>query len=69
MVGCALKMGAIIGGASEDDQQAIYDFGIQLGLAFQLQDDYLTLLGIKILLEKIGERYLWSKKTILYHLA
>ena len=34
-------MGAIIGGASEEDQQVIYDFGIQLGLAFQLQDDYL----------------------------
>ena len=45
LVGCALKMGAIIGNASEDDQQAIYDFGIQLGLAFQLQDDYLDTFG------------------------
>ena len=45
LVGCALQMGAIIGGASEEDQQVIYDFGIQLGLAFQLQDDYLDTFG------------------------
>ena len=48
LLGCALKMGAIIGGANEKDQQAIYDFGIQLGLAFQLQDDYLDSFGDQI---------------------
>ena len=70
LVGCALKMGAIIGIASERDQQAIYDFGIQLGLAFQLQDDYLDTFGDQDTFgKKIGGDILVDKKTILYHLA
>ena len=70
LVGCALKMGAIIGNASEHDQQAIYDFGIQLGLAFQLQDDYLDTFGDQDTFgKKIGGDILVDKKTILYHLA
>jgi len=70
LVGCALQMGAIIGKASEEDQQAIYDFGIQLGLAFQLQDDYLDTFGDQETFgKKIGGDILEDKKTILYHLA
>lgn len=70
LVGCALKMGAIVGNASEKDQQAIYEFGIQLGLAFQLQDDYLDSFGDQATLgKKIGGDILEDKKTILYHLA
>jgi len=70
LVGCALQIGAIIGGASEEDQQAIYDFGIQLGLAFQLQDDYLDTFGDQDTFgKKIGGDILEDKKTILYHLA
>jgi len=70
LVGCALKMGAIIGKASERDQQAIYYFGIQLGLAFQLQDDYLDTFGDQDTFgKKIGGDILMEKKTILYHLA
>ena len=70
LLGCALKMGAIIGGANEKDQQAIYDFGIQLGLAFQLQDDYLDTFGDQNTFgKKIGGDIVESKKTILYHLA
>ncbi len=70
LVGCALQMGAIISGASEEDQQAIYDFGIQLGLAFQLQDDYLDTFGDQDTFgKKIGGDILEGKKTILYHLA
>ena len=70
LVGCALKMGAIIGKASEEDQKAIYDFGIQLGLAFQLQDDYLDTFGDpETFGKKIGGDILKDKKTILYHLA
>ena len=69
-MGVRLKMGAIIGNASEDDQQAIYDFGIQLGLAFQLQDDYLDTFGDQDTFgKKIGGDILVDKKTILYHLA
>ena len=70
LLGCALKMGAIIGRANEEDQQAIYDFGIQLGLAFQLQDDYLDTFGDQNTFgKKIGGDIVESKKTILYHLA
>ena len=70
LLGCALKMGAIIGGANEEDQQAIYDFGIQLGLAFQLQDDYLDTFGDQNTFgKKIGGDIVEGTKTILYHLA
>ncbi|OUW76329.1 MAG: polyprenyl synthetase [Flavobacteriaceae bacterium TMED212] len=70
LVGCALQMGAIIAKASDLDQKAIYDFGIQLGLAFQLQDDYLDTFGDQASFgKKIGGDILEDKKTILYHLA
>ena len=70
LVGCALQMGVIIAKASEEDQKAIYDFGIQLGLAFQLQDDYLDTFGDQVTFgKKIGGDILEDKKTILYHLA
>ena len=39
LVGAALQMGAIIAGASIENQRLIYDFGVTIGLAFQLQDD------------------------------
>ena len=41
LVGAALKMGAIIAETSEENKQKIYDFGVALGIAYQLQDDYL----------------------------
>lgn len=70
LIGCALKMGAILGCASKEDTKAIYDFGVQLGLAFQLQDDYLDAFGDQSTFgKKIGGDILENKKTILYHLA
>ena len=45
LVGAALKMGAIIAETSEENKQKIYDFGIALGIAYQLQDDYLDTFG------------------------
>ena len=41
LLACSLKIGAILGGASEDNADKIYEFGKNLGIAFQLQDDYL----------------------------
>jgi geranylgeranyl diphosphate synthase type II len=45
-VAAAMKMGAIIAQTSKDNAKLIYDFGLNLGLAFQLQDDYLDALVI-----------------------
>ena len=70
LVGCAMKMGAAVAQASEVDCQLFYDFGIQLGLAFQLQDDYLDAFGNPETFGKqVGGDILENKKTILYHLA
>lgn len=41
LIACSAKIGALIGGASEAQAQALYDFGYQLGIAFQITDDYL----------------------------
>ncbi|MEM6864048.1 MAG: polyprenyl synthetase family protein, partial [Bacteroidota bacterium] len=45
LVATSLKMGAIIAGASDTDAEALYSFGRNLGVAFQLQDDYLDAFG------------------------
>ncbi len=65
LLGCALKMGAQIAGARSSDQQAIYDFGIHLGTAFQLQDDYLDSFGGQDFGKRIGGDILEGKKTLL----
>lgn len=60
----ALKIGAILGGASMEDAQLLYDFGIRMGLAFQLQDDYLDVYGDPAVFgKKIGGDILCNKKT------
>ena len=41
LIGCALKMGAIVVGAPSADADALYQYGINIGLAFQLKDDLL----------------------------
>ncbi len=67
LVGAAMKMGAIIAGASETDQQHIYDFGKFLGIAFQLQDDYLDAFGDpKTFGKQVGGDIIENKKTYLY---
>ena len=45
LLGCACQLGAIIAGADEEVQRAVYDVGMNLGLAFQLQDDVLDVWG------------------------
>ena len=45
LLACAVKIGAILGGASDEDAERLYKFGEQMGLAFQLQDDLLDVYG------------------------
>ncbi|WP_194766211.1 polyprenyl synthetase family protein [Tamlana sp. I1] len=67
LVGAAMKMGAIVAQASEEDQQNIYDFGRYLGIAFQLQDDYLDAFGDpKTFGKQVGGDIIENKKTYLY---
>lgn len=64
LLACALKMGAILAGASKTDQENLYKFGEQIGLAFQLQDDYLDVYGDeKIFGKAIGGDITSNKKT------
>jgi geranylgeranyl diphosphate synthase type II len=66
LLGCALKCGAWIGGAGEEDAQNLYDFGINIGLAFQLKDDLLDVYGDEATFgKKIGGDILCNKKTYL----
>lgn len=66
LLGCALKTGALIGGADEGDAQLLYDFGINLGLAFQLKDDLLDVYGDESVFgKKIGGDILCNKHTYL----
>ena len=70
LVGASLQMGAIIAEANPNDLIKIYDFGVNLGIAFQLQDDYLDTFGDESLVGKsIGGDIIENKKTALYHLS
>jgi geranylgeranyl diphosphate synthase type II len=69
LAGC-LKSGAIFAHASEADQQAMYDFGINIGIAFQLKDDILDLYSDTQVFGKIqGGDIKENKKTYLYLIA
>ncbi|MFD1164607.1 polyprenyl synthetase family protein [Sphingobacterium daejeonense] len=66
LLGGALQMGAILANAEQEQQQLIYDFGVNLGIAFQLQDDYLDVYGNPETFGKqVGGDILCNKKTIL----
>ncbi len=67
LVGAALQMGAIVAKTSEVNKKAIYDFGLNLGIAFQLQDDYLDAFGDPETFGKqVGGDIIENKKTYLY---
>jgi len=67
LVAAALKMGAIVVETNEENADLIYDFGLNLGLAFQLQDDYLDTFGDpKTFGKQIGGDIIENKKTFLY---
>lgn len=64
LLACALKIGAILADASEADAENLYKFGEQIGLAFQLQDDYLDVYGDpKVFGKEIGGDITSNKKT------
>lgn len=67
LVAAALQMGSMIAGANEANQKLIYQFGLQLGIAFQLQDDYLDAFGNpENFGKKVGGDIAENKKTYLY---
>ena len=67
LVAAALKMGAIVAEANNENANLIYDFGLNLGLAFQLQDDYLDTFGDPETFGKqVGGDIIENKKTYLY---
>lgn len=67
LIAAALKIGAIAAKASQSQIEKIYDFGILIGLAFQLRDDYLDAFGDQNVFGKpIGNDIITNKKTFLY---
>ncbi|WP_445709828.1 polyprenyl synthetase family protein [Flavobacterium sp.] len=67
LVGAAMKMGAIVAETSQENANLIYDFGLNLGIAFQLQDDYLDAFGDpKTFGKQVGGDIIENKKTYLY---
>lgn len=66
LLGCSLKAGAMLAGSPDDIADKLYDFGINLGIAFQLQDDWLDTFGNQETFgKKIGGDILANKKTYL----
>ena len=64
LLACAMKIGAILADASDEDADNLYKFGEQIGLAFQLQDDYLDVYGDpKVFGKSVGGDIVSNKKT------
>ena len=64
LIACAAKMGAIIAGAPQNDRDSLYNYGYNLGLAFQVADDYLDAYGdVKVFGKPIGGDILNEKKS------
>jgi geranylgeranyl diphosphate synthase type II len=65
LIAAALKIGAIIGNANEKEQENLYNFGINIGIAFQLKDDYLDVFADDCFGKAIGGDIVENKKTFL----
>ena len=66
LLAASLRIGALLGGASPEDADRLYDFGVHIGVAFQLQDDLLDVYGDPAVFgKKIGGDILCNKKTFL----
>ena len=69
LIASSVKMGGIINELDKDELNCLYDIGLNLGIAFQIQDDYLDLFGDeKIIGKKVGLDVINNKKTALHHL-
>lgn len=67
LFGASLKIGALIGGASKEDANLLYDFGLNIGLGFQLKDDLLDTFGNEdVFGKKTGGDITSNKKTYLF---
>jgi geranylgeranyl diphosphate synthase type II len=67
LIAASLKIGALYGGADDKDAELLYEFGRNLGLAFQIQDDILDVFGdMKIFGKTAGGDIIAGKKTFLY---
>ena len=69
LIASSIKMGGIINQLDSGELDILYDIGLNLGIAFQIQDDYLDLFGDeKIIGKKVGQDVVKNKKTALHHL-
>ncbi len=67
LLACALQIGALLAGADKKSQKLIFDFGLNLGISFQILDDYLDAFGDpKLVGKRPGGDILMNKKTILF---
>jgi geranylgeranyl diphosphate synthase type II len=67
LLGCCLKAGALCGGASKEQAQNLYEFGVNLGISFQIMDDYLDVFGNEADFGKLNcGDIIARKKTFLY---
>jgi geranylgeranyl diphosphate synthase, type II len=67
LIAASSKIGAVIGGAKDKESEAMYQFGLNLGLAFQLQDDLLDIFGdSRVFGKQQGGDIMANKKTFLY---
>lgn len=70
LLGCALQIGAIIGGGDPKKQNDLYAYGLNMGVAFQIQDDLLDLYGdSKLVGKQIGGDIIANKNTLLMIVA
>ena len=64
LLGCSFQIGGLLGGANTEEQKHLFEFGKQLGIAFQLQDDWLDTFGEELIVGKeIGGDIFQNKKT------